>query len=382
MGIGVTIRKGFRRKDNLPKVTVGVVFGGRSVEHEVSLLSARSILRNISPDKYNIFPIFIEKNGTWRRASVDNWLKDGELKIFSDSFLSPSLNPDKPVFYEIGANEVQMEHRIDVIFPVLHGTYGEDGTVQGLFELMGIPFVGASVLGSSVGMDKILMKTVFKECGLPVVKFVGFYAYEWESKKGEIRERILDAIGIPCFVKAANLGSSVSITKVKLEDGLDKAVDFARNFSHRIMVEEAVLNPREIEVSVLGNENPIASLPGEIIPHREFYDYIAKYMEQGTGLIAPAKLEKETVMKFQEYAIKAYKAIDCEGMGRVDFLMDGDTRDISISEINTIPGFTQISMYPKLWEVSGIKYPELISKLIDLAIHRHEMKKRLTTERG
>ena len=382
MGIGVTIRKGFRRKDNLPKVTVGVVFGGRSVEHEVSLLSARSILRNISPDKYNIFPIFIEKNGTWRRASVDNWLKDGELKIFSDSFLSPSLNPDKPVFYEIGANEVQMEHRIDVIFPVLHGTYGEDGTVQGLFELMGIPFVGASVLGSSVGMDKILMKTVFKECGLPVVKFVGFYAYEWESKKGEIRERILDAIGIPCFVKAANLGSSVSITKVKLEDGLDKAVDFACNFSHRIMVEEAVLNPREIEVSVLGNENPIASLPGEIIPHREFYDYIAKYMEQGTGLIAPAKLEKETVMKFQEYAIKAYKAIDCEGMGRVDFLMDGDTRDISISEINTIPGFTQISMYPKLWEVSGIKYPELISKLIDLAIHRHEMKKRLTTERG
>ena len=191
MGIGVTIRKGFRRKDNLPKVTVGVVFGGRSVEHEVSLLSARSILRNIGPDKYNIFPIFIEKNGTWRRASVDNWLKDGELKIFSDSFLSPSLNPDKPVFYEIGANEVQMEHRIDVIFPVLHGTYGEDGTVQGLFELMGIPFVGASVLGSSVGMDKILMKTVFKECGLPVVKFVGFYAYEWESKKGEIRERIL-----------------------------------------------------------------------------------------------------------------------------------------------------------------------------------------------
>ncbi|HSE83463.1 MAG TPA: D-alanine--D-alanine ligase family protein [Thermodesulfobacteriota bacterium] len=366
----------------MSKLTVGVVFGGRSVEHEVSLLSARSILRNINPDKYQIFPVFIEKNGAWRRASVDSWLRDGELKIFSDSFLSPSLNPDNPVFFEIGANKVRMEHKIDVIFPVLHGTYGEDGTVQGLFELMGIPFVGASVLGSSVGMDKILMKTIFRECGLPVVKFVGFYAYEWESKKDKIREQVLDAIGIPCFVKAANLGSSVSISKVKLEDELDKAMDFACNFSHRIMVEKAVSNPREIEVSVLGNENPIASLPGEIVPHREFYDYVAKYMEQGTGLIAPVKLEKEVVRKFQEYAIKAYKAIDCEGMGRVDFLMDGDTQEISISEINTIPGFTQISMYPKLWEVSGIKYPELISKLIDLAIHRHEMKKKLTTERG
>ncbi|HEX3033563.1 MAG TPA: D-alanine--D-alanine ligase family protein [Thermodesulfobacteriota bacterium] len=365
----------------MSKVTVGVVFGGRSVEHEVSLLSARSVLRNIDPDRYQTFPVFIEKNGTWRRVSVDTWLEGGELKIFSDSFLSPSLNPDKPVFYEIGANKVQMGHKVNVIFPVLHGTYGEDGTVQGLFELMGIPFVGASVLGSSVGMDKIIMKTMFKECGLPVVKFIGFYAYEWKSKKYEIRERILDTIEIPCFVKAANLGSSVSITKLKSENELDNAVDFACNFSHRLIVEKAVLNPREIEVSVLGNENPIASLPGEIIPHREFYDYIAKYVEQGTGLIAPAKLEKEMVGKFQEYAIKAYKAIDCEGMGRVDFLMDGVTQEITVSEINTIPGFTQISMYPKLWEVSGIRYPELISKLIDLAISRHEMKKKLRTER-
>jgi D-alanine-D-alanine ligase len=365
----------------LSKITVGVIFGGRSVEHEVSLLSARSIIRNINPEKYRVFPIFIEKNGTWRKALVDNWLNEGELKIFTDSFLSPSLNPEKPLFYEIGINRVEGEHRVDVLFPVLHGTYGEDGTVQGLFELMGIPFVGASVLGSSVGMDKIAMKTIFRESELPVVKFIGFYENEWRSKKNAIRRQILDEIKVPCFVKAANLGSSVGIIKVKLEDELEGAVDFSCKFAHRIIIEKAVQNSREIEVSVLGNEDPIASVPGEIIPHREFYDYIAKYMEEGTTLIAPAELEKEVVERFQEYAIKAFKAIDCSGMGRVDFLMEKTTGEIFVSEINTIPGFTQISMYPKLWEESGIKYPELVSKLINLAIERHEMKKRLRTDR-
>jgi D-alanine-D-alanine ligase len=364
----------------LSKIVVGVVFGGRSVEHEISLLSAKSIIKNLDPEKYQVFPIFIEKSGTWRKASVDGWLRDGRLEIFTNSFLSPSLNPEKPVFYEIGSKRVEREHRVDVLFPVLHGTYGEDGTVQGLFELMGIPFVGASVLGSSIGMDKVAMKTIFREAGLPVVKFIGFYSYEWRSKKCEIKRQILDEIGIPCFVKSANLGSSVGITKVKSEDKLEEAVDFACNFSHRIMVERAVQNPREIEVSVLGNEDPIASLPGEIVPHREFYDYIAKYIEEGTTLIAPANLEKEMIEKFQEYAIRAFKAIDCAGMGRVDFLMGKTTSKIFVSEINTIPGFTQISMYPKLWEVSGIKYPELVSKLIDLAIERHEMKKKMRTD--
>jgi len=364
----------------LSKLTVGVVFGGRSVEHEISLLSAKSILKNLDPKRYLVFPIFIERNGTWRKASVDGWLRNGGLEIFDNSFLSPSLNPAKPVFYEIGANRVEREHKVDVLFPVLHGTHGEDGTVQGLFELMGVPFVGASVLGSSVGMDKIVMKTMFRESGLPVVNFMGFYSHEWKSKKHEIERRVLDEITIPCFVKSANLGSSVGITKVKSEDELEEAVDYACNFSHRIIVEKAVQNPREIEVSVLGNETPIASLPGEIVPKREFYDYVAKYLEDSTELIAPANLEKEIVKRLQEYAIRAFKAIDCEGMGRVDFLMETSTGQISVSEINTIPGFTQISMYPRLWEVSGITYPELISRLIDLAIERHGMKRKLRTD--
>jgi D-alanine-D-alanine ligase len=366
----------------LSKITVGVVFGGRSVEHEISLLSAKSILRNLDSKKYLVFPIFIEKNGTWRKASVDGWLKEGGPEIFSNSFLSPSLNPEKPVFYEVRANRVEREHKVDVLFPVLHGTYGEDGTVQGLFELMGVPFVGASVLGSSVGMDKIVMKTMFKESGLPVVNFIGFYSYEWESRKDEIKKRLLDEIAVPCFVKSANLGSSVGITKVKSKDELEEAVDYASNFSHRIIVEKAVQNPREIEVSVLGNEAPIASLPGEIVPKREFYDYVAKYLEDSTELIAPANLEKEIVERLQEYAIRAFKAVDCEGMGRVDFLMEKSTGQISVSEINTIPGFTQISMYPRLWEVSGIKYPQLVSKLIGLALERHERKRKLRTDIG
>lgn len=364
----------------MSKIVVGVIFGGRSVEHEVSLFSAKSIIKNINPKIYQIFPIFIEKNGTWRKASIDVWLKNGDLEIFTNSFLSPSLNPDKPVFYEVGTNRVEGEHRVDVLFPVLHGTYGEDGTVQGLFELMGIPFVGASVLGSSVGMDKIIMKTIFRESGLPVVKFIGFYNHEWRSRKNTIREQILNEIGVPCFVKAANLGSSVSVTKVKSEERLEEAVNSACDFSHRIIIEKAVQNPREIEVSVLGNEDPIASVPGEIIPHREFYDYIAKYVEEGTGLIAPAELEGETAQKLREYAVRAFRAVDCTGMGRVDFLIEKTTDEIFVSEINTIPGFTQISMYPKLWEVSGIKYPELVSKLINLALERHEMKKRLRTD--
>lgn len=364
----------------MSKLTVGVVFGGRSVEHEISLLSAKSILQNLDPKRYLVFPIFIERNGTWRKASVDGWLRDGGLEIFNNSFLSPSLNPEKPVFYEIKANRVESEHKVDVLFPVLHGTYGEDGTVQGLFELMGIPFVGASVLGSSVGMDKIVMKTMFREFGLPVVNFIGFYSHEWESRKDEIKRRVLDEITVPCFVKSANLGSSVGITKVKTEYDLEGAVDFARNFAQRIIVERAVLNPQEVEVSVLGNIHPIASLPGEIIPKREFYDYKAKYIEDSTELIAPANLEKEIVERLQEYAIRAFESIDCEGMGRVDFLVEKTTGEIFISEINTIPGFTQISMYPKLWEVSGIKYPDLIAKLIDLAIERHGMKKTLRTD--
>ena len=362
------------------KLIVGVVFGGRSVEHEVSLMSAKSIITNLDTNKYKVFPILIEKNGTWRRVEIEEWLKEGELKVFRNSELTPSLNPNKPALYEISKDRIIKDYRVDVLFPVLHGTYGEDGTVQGLFELMGVPFVGASVLGSSIGMDKITMKTLFRAAGLPVVKFIGIYQHNWKTGKEKIRKEILYEIGIPCFVKAANLGSSVGIIKVKSEDKLDEAVEFASEFSTRIIIEKAVLTPREIEVSVLGNENPIVSYPGEIVPHREFYDYLAKYIEEGTELIAPTELEEGLVRKFQEYALRAYKAIDCTGMARVDFLMERDTYEIFVSEINTIPGFTHISMYPKLWEVSGIRYRELVTRLIELALERYELKKNLRTD--
>jgi D-alanine-D-alanine ligase len=364
----------------LSKKVVGIVFGGRSVEHEISLLSAKSIIKNIDSNKFDIFPIFIMKDGSWRKAPVEDWIGGGEIVISDSTFLAPSLDPRKPVFYEIENNKIRNEHKLDVLFPILHGTYGEDGTVQGMFELMGIPFVGSSVLGSSVGMDKIAMKTIFRDAGIPIVQFIGFNKSDWTKQKEIVKKRILGEIGIPCFVKSANLGSSVGITKVKSENELEKAVDFACEFSNKIIVEKAVLNPREIEVSVLGNEEPIASLPGEIIPHREFYDYRAKYTEKGTKLVAPVKLNQETTENIQKYAIKAFKKTDCFGMARVDFLMEKSTEDIFVSELNTIPGFTKISMYPKLWEVSGISYKDLISRLIDLAFERHENLKRLKTD--
>ncbi|MFQ5787749.1 MAG: D-alanine--D-alanine ligase family protein, partial [Thermodesulfobacteriota bacterium] len=302
------------------------------------------------------------------------------LIISKDTFLSPSLNPQKPIFYEIMNDKVTNEYGVDVIFPVLHGTFGEDGTVQGLFKLLGIPFVGASVLGSSVGMDKIIMKSIFREYGLPVVNFNGFYKHEWNSERDKIKDKIIKEITIPCFVKSADLGSSIGITRVNSKSDLEKAIEFASSFSERVIIEKAVLNAREIEISVLGNENPIASLPGEIIPHREFYDYTAKYIEDSTELIAPATIDNETQSKLQECAIKAFKAINCSGMGRVDFLLERDSDAFFISEVNTIPGFTHISMYPKLWELSGLGYQKLISRLIDLAFERHEKIRQLKTD--
>lgn len=358
---------------------MGIVFGGRSVEHEISLLSAASIIKNIDSDRFDVFPIFIMKDGIWRRASVEDWICRGEITFSDSTFLAPSLDPCKPVFYEIENNMIRHEHKLDVLFPILHGTYGEDGTVQGLFELMGIPFVGSSVLGSSVGMDKIAMKAIFRDSGMPVVEFIGFSKSDWTKQKEILKKRVLTKIGIPCFVKSANLGSSVGISKVKSQNDLDTAVDFAFEFSNKIIVEKAVLNPREIEVSVLGNEEPVVSLPGEIIPNREFYDYKAKYIETGTKLLVPVKLNNEATKSIQNLAIKGFKAADCFGMARVDFLMEKSTEDIFVSELNTIPGFTQISMYPKLWEVSGISYKDLISRLIDLAYDRHESLKKLKT---
>lgn len=360
---------------------MAVIFGGRSVEHEVSLVSAKTIIKNIDTARFLVLPVFIDKAGVWRRVSIGSWLKGGGLETSEWGVLSPSLDPKDKVFYEIGPSGLMSEHEVDIMFPVLHGTYGEDGTIQGLLELMDIPYVGASVLGSSVGMDKIVTKAVLRDAGIPVVPHLWFYSHEWEgggkTGKEAITNRIVEEIGTPCYVKSANLGSSVGITKVDTADDLAGGIDLASGYSERVIVECAVANPREIEVSVLGNESPIVSVPGEIVPKGGFYDYKAKYVDSDAELIAPAELDEATTEKVREYAVRAYRAIDCAGMSRVDFLIDGNTGDIFVSELNTIPGFTEISMYPKLWEASGIAFQELVTRLIDLALERGERSKRL-----
>ena len=364
----------------MSKLKVGIIFGGRSVEHEISLLSAKSVINNTDTSRYEIFPIFINKDGVWHRAEIDKWLNDGELEINTESFLTPSLNNENPLIFEIKNSEVVDELKLDLVFPVLHGTHGEDGTIQGMLELMGIPFVGASVLGSSIGMDKLVMKAVLKEASLPVVAYIGFYKHEWSTQKETIRDKVREFIGFPCFVKSADLGSSVGVSKVASYSELNAAIDDSCRYSNRILIEKAVPSPREIEISVLGHEDPIASLPGEIMPHRDFYDYTAKYLEEGTGLVAPAEIDEGMTNRLRGLAIQVFKALDCSGMGRVDFLVNGDTGEVFVGEINTIPGFTQISMYPKLWEISGISYPELITKLFDFAIHRRSEQLKLTTD--
>ncbi|MGI9533392.1 MAG: D-alanine--D-alanine ligase family protein [Thermodesulfobacteriota bacterium] len=360
------------------KKIIAVIYGGCSVEHEISLISAESIIKNIDLDEYEIFPVYINKSGIWSKGRVDELSELKNSVEAQSKYLIPSLSiNESPKFYEVDNNQIVNTYPIDLAFPILHGTYGEDGTVQGLFELMGVPYVGASVIGSSVGMDKIIMKSVLNNSNLPVVDFIGFTNSQWETDKKNIVSKIVNRITLPCFIKSADLGSSVGISKVENEKDIEQAVEYSGKFSNRILVEKAVSNCREFEVSVLGNDEPVASLPGEIVPKREFYDYRAKYDDESTGLIIPADLDKKLVVEMKNFAIQAFKVLSCNGMGRIDFLMDDKSKEIFISEINTIPGFTSISMYPKLWEVSGIKYHELIKKLIGLAFEKYENNKKL-----
>ena len=358
------------------KLRVGVIFGGQSGEHEVSLVSAQGIMNAMDKEKYEIIPIGITKKG--------RWLTSGEpMKLLQPAPSVPPASGDaeraEPETRELlvrsrrdlvpGTREAGFP-QVDVVFPVLHGPYGEDGTVQGLLELADIPYVGAGVLGSALGMDKIAMKGVFKSHGLPVVEYVAFKRKDWERSPETVMELVEKELGYPCFIKPANLGSSVGISKVHQRGELAPALELAARYDRRMLAERAV-NAREIEVSVLGNDEPIASVPGEIIPCREFYDYIAKYIDDRSELIIPADLPSEMTRRIQELAIAAFMAVDCAGMARVDFLLDKDTGDLYICELNTIPGFTPISMYPKLWGASGISYSELIDRLIELALERH-----------
>jgi D-alanine-D-alanine ligase len=388
------------------KLRVGVLFGGRSGEHEVSLLSAASVLNAIDKDKYEVVPIGITKDGRWLTAEHAENLLTGKLVIEPRHLRAgdPDLTqpaavlargeavvvPPEPVHRQSGLVPFQTDSglmrrasdraiNVDVIFPVLHGTFGEDGTIQGLLELADIPYVGAGVLGSAAGMDKDIMKSLFIAAGIPIVKHVTVLRSAWQKDPKKV-EKLVAKLKYPVFVKPANLGSSVGISKAHNRKELGPAMEEAAKFDRKIVIEQAVGGnqdkAREIECSVLGNDEPVASIPGEIVPVKEFYDYDAKYLDEGSQLIIPAKLGKAQIKKVQELAIQAFKAVDCSGLARVDFLMDPKSSKIYLNEINTMPGFTAISMYPKLWAASGLEYSDLIDRLIQLGIERHEDKKK------
>ena len=354
------------------RLRVGIIFGGRSGEHEVSLASAASVIRALDPEKYEAVPIGIAKDGRWfvgtpAQKMLPDVLRQGHRVILS---ADPSVGALLPLEERAAGSQ-----RVDVIFPVLHGTFGEDGTVQGLLDLAGLPYVGSGVIGSAVGMDKDMAKRLFLQAGLPTGDFLAVLRSEWEKNRERILKAVAKKFRFPLFVKPATLGSSVGMTKVHKREELPAALDLAAEFAPKILVERNIRG-REIEVSVLGNDQPEASVPGEIIPHREFYDYTAKYLEEGTRLDIPAKLTKAQVQRFQEYAVRAFRCLECRGMARVDFFLEKPSGRIYLNEINTIPGFTSISMYPKLWEASGIPYRELIDRLIQLAVAEHHEKQR------
>lgn len=347
---------------NTDKLRIALLYGGRSGEHEVSIRSARSIYETLKK-KHSVFPIFIDKNGFWWRVDIGiHELPTNAGKLNERVFLYPGFS--EPQF-----NTAKAQLKIDIVFPVLHGTHGEDGVIQGALESTGIPYVGAGVAASAVGMDKALMKALFVQAGLPVAPYLWFYRSNWKRNQQEIIDQIEASLPYPIFVKPVNLGSSVGIHKVHDRGELPTAFDDAARYDQKVIVEKGI-NAREFELSVLGNQQAKASLPGELIPKREFYDYSAKYIEDTTELQIPAKVESKQVETMQNLAVRAFEAIDCSGMARVDLFLDRDTGVIYVNEINTIPGFTNISMYPKLWEASGLPFADLLDRLLELGLER------------
>jgi len=355
------------------RLRIGILFGGRSGEHEVSLASAASVIRALDAEKYEAVPIGISKDGRWLVGTGAVKMLPEVLKS-GDRVMLPA-DPSAAALVAVGPGSGQPSVSVDVVFPVLHGTFGEDGTVQGLLELAGLPYVGAGVLASSVGMDKDVQKRLFEQAGLPIVPYLAIRRSEWERDRVKVLREIKKKFRFPLFVKPATLGSSVGMTRVKAAHEISAAMDLAAEFALKIIVERGVLG-REIEVAVLGNDDARASIPGEIIPHRDYYDYTAKYLEGGTQLVIPAPLSKKQVATFQDYAVRAFQAIDGTGMARCDFFLERRSGKIFINELNTIPGFTSISMYPKMWEASGLPYPALIDRLIELALELHREKAR------
>jgi D-alanine-D-alanine ligase len=357
------------------KIRVGVIFGGRSGEHEVSVVSAASIFRHLDRSRYELVPIRIAKDGRWLLGTKEP-SAIAAADVVDDTPASDALQVAEPTRAVSGS--------VDVVFPVLHGPYGEDGTFQGLLELANVPYVGAGVLGSALGMDKAMAKAVFAAHGLPLAAHLTVLAHEWEGDSGKISAEVARKMGFPVFVKPANLGSSVGISKAGTEADLGTAMTLALEFDRKVVVEAAVPHAREIECGVLGNDDPQASLPGEVVvTHRDgFYSYDAKYLDAaGAVTKIPADLSPGLTDRIRRLSVEAFKALDLCGMARVDFLLDDRSGGLYLNEVNTIPGFTAISMFPKMWEATGLAYPELLDKLVQLAIERHERKQRLRTSR-
>jgi D-alanine-D-alanine ligase len=384
------------------KLRLGVIYGGRSGEHEVSVASAAAVIKNLNRDRYEAVPIRIDKDGCWTMQdrpptsiSAADVIEQGRLQAarsirpVREAYLVTRPGEAQLLTIERGVTAHALEREgenayvtalgLDVIFPVLHGPYGEDGTVQGLLELANVAYVGAGVLASATGMDKAIMKVLFAARGLPIVGHVVVMRREWQLDQRRALDSVMSKLGLPVFVKPANLGSSVGISKAKTSSELRGAIDLAAEFDRKIIVEAAVPNAREIECAVLGNDEPEASVPGEIIPSREFYDYEAKYIDEGSKHLIPAPLTDAQSAEVRRLAIEAFRAIDGAGMSRVDFLLARDSNALYLNEINTIPGFTTISMYSKLWAASGVDYPMLLDRLVELALARHAEKQQLRT---
>jgi D-alanine-D-alanine ligase len=384
------------------KLRIGVIYGGRSGEHEVSIASAAAVIKNLNRERYEPVPIRIDKDGRWTiqdrpptSSSAAEVIEHGRvhaarsIRPVREAYLVPRPGEERILTIERGSDdELASKERqnayvtalgLDVVFPVLHGPFGEDGTVQGLLELSNVPYVGAGVLASAVGMDKVVMKRLFAERGLPIVTFIEVLRRQWSADHNRTIGQVGAKLGYPVFVKPANLGSSVGISKVKNAADLEPAIDHAAEFDRKIIIEAAVPNAREIECAVMGNDEPEVSVPGEIIPSREFYDYEAKYLDEGSQALIPASLSDAQTAEVRRLAIEAFKAIDAAGMARVDFLLSADTGALYLNEINTIPGFTTISMFSKLWTATGVDYPALLDRLVKLAIERHAEKQQLRT---
>jgi D-alanine-D-alanine ligase len=373
------------------KLRVGVVFGGRSGEHEISVRSAGSVVEALDRGKYEVVPIAITKEGKWLSPAAAVRMLPEETRALVSKALVNGISqavaiigdPSQRGLVALDADsERHPPQPLDVIFPVLHGTYGEDGTIQGLLEMANVPYVGCGVLASSCGMDKVAMKALFRDAGLPLCEYTWFLRNEWERDHARVMRRVTRQIGFPCFIKPANLGSSVGISKATDRKSLAQAIELAARYDRKIIVEEG-LDAREIECAVLGNDEPQASLPGEYVVYDEaakFLDYTEKY--SGTGhveFVVPAPLSKSLTTRIQHMATRAYQALDCAGLARADFFLRRDTHELLVNELNTIPGLTDVSGYPKMWEASGLPFPRVIDRLIELAIERHQEKSRNTT---